>query len=170
MGSNSYRSQIVDEKRSESHQREKVIDNIWSLVSTASQPVCLHFSPEEISEPLPYLTVTCNFNYKEPIHIKSDLTISLNQLKSCHLCISDKLNDFDQNQLDLKIKSFLELFLSYFCNCIALQLKTEGKNEICRLHERCHDIYSGGREVGTTILIDSVEPWIIYEWMGNEVT
>ena len=41
------------------------------------QPVCLHFSTDfstDESEPLDYLTVTSNFNYKE-----SDLTISLNQ-------------------------------------------------------------------------------------------
>ena len=46
------------------------------------QPVCLHFSADE-SELLCYLRITCNFNYKEPINRKSDLTISLNQLKSC---------------------------------------------------------------------------------------
>ena len=34
-----------------------------------------------------YLTVACNFNNKEPIDKKSDLTISLNQLKSSHLCL-----------------------------------------------------------------------------------
>ena len=82
----------------------------------------------------------------------------MNQLKSCrHLCISDRLNDFHQSQLDLK--SFpVNSNICYFCNCLALQLKTESKNEIAdRLNERCHDVYSGGQEVGTTILIDSVE-------------
>ena len=33
------------------------------------QQVYLHFSTDEF-EPLCYLTVTCNFNYKEPIHMK----------------------------------------------------------------------------------------------------
>ena len=44
------------------------------------QPVCLHFSTNEF-EPLCYSMITCNFNYKEPIHMKSDLTISLNRLR-----------------------------------------------------------------------------------------
>ena len=41
--------------------------------------------------------------------------------------------------------------------CIALQLKTKIKNEICKLNVCCHDIYSGGQEEGTTIPIDSIE-------------
>ena len=63
-------------------------DNIHDAVSTENTgmkhrfhetQVCLHFSTDEF-EPLCYLMVTCNFNYKEPIHMRSDLTISLNQL------------------------------------------------------------------------------------------
>ena len=46
---------------------------------------CSHL---ELIDALYYLTVTCNFNNKEPIHW-SDLTVKFESAKSCHQCIQD---------------------------------------------------------------------------------
>ena len=52
------------------------------------QPVCLRFSTDEF-ERLCYLRVTCHFNYKEPIHMKSDLRVSFESAQV--QCILDLL-------------------------------------------------------------------------------
>ena len=57
------------------------------------QPVCLHFSTDFStgqSEPLSYLTVTCNFSYKELIY-SLIYNNKFESAKSCHRYISDLL-------------------------------------------------------------------------------
>ena len=70
---------MVRPQHNEPHSLPKEnLDNIHEADSTEKhrlenrfQPVCLHFFTDfsaDECEPLYYLTVTCNFNYKEPIH------------------------------------------------------------------------------------------------------
>ena len=56
------------------------------------------------------IMATSNFNYKETIDIKSDLTITLNQLKSGHLQVCWQLKPTETDHTVI-----FQLFLSVYC-------------------------------------------------------